>query len=190
MSYWVFTDIFEEAGPRFTPFHGGFGLLNTQGIKKPAYFAYNWLNQLGETALTTTDASSIAATNKKGDLQLLCWDFTNTHPGDSVNNQSYYIRDLPAKAKGKLAITISQLPPGNYQLEIFQTGYKVNDAYSSYLALGRPAQLTAEQVKEIKMKNKGAPVLKQQVTVGANGTFRKDLSIRENDVFLVSLRKM
>jgi xylan 1,4-beta-xylosidase len=28
MSYWVFTDIFEEPGPRFTPFHGGFGLLN------------------------------------------------------------------------------------------------------------------------------------------------------------------
>jgi xylan 1,4-beta-xylosidase len=27
MSYWVFTDIFEEPGPRFTPFHGGFGLL-------------------------------------------------------------------------------------------------------------------------------------------------------------------
>jgi len=25
MSYWVFTDIFEESGPRFTPFHGGFG---------------------------------------------------------------------------------------------------------------------------------------------------------------------
>lgn len=28
MSYWTFTDIFEEAGPRMTPFHGGFGMLN------------------------------------------------------------------------------------------------------------------------------------------------------------------
>ncbi|MBN2729840.1 MAG: glycoside hydrolase, partial [Bacteroidales bacterium] len=28
MSYWVFTDIFEESAPRFTPFHGGFGMLN------------------------------------------------------------------------------------------------------------------------------------------------------------------
>jgi xylan 1,4-beta-xylosidase len=25
MSYWVFTDIFEEPGPRFEAFHGGFG---------------------------------------------------------------------------------------------------------------------------------------------------------------------
>nr|MDA3927548.1 hypothetical protein [Prolixibacteraceae bacterium] len=27
MSYWVFTDIFEESAPRFEPFHGGFGML-------------------------------------------------------------------------------------------------------------------------------------------------------------------
>jgi xylan 1,4-beta-xylosidase len=33
MSYWTFTDIFEEAGPRTTPFHGGFGLLNYQDLK-------------------------------------------------------------------------------------------------------------------------------------------------------------
>ena len=190
MSYWVFTDIFEEAGPRFTPFHGGFGLLNTQGIKKPAYFAYAWLNQLGETALANTDPSSFATKNKKGDLQLLCWDFTNTHPGDSVNNQSYYIRDLPAKPKGPLAIELNGVPPGNYQLEIYQAGYKVNDAYSSYLALNRPAQLTAAQVKEIKKKNNGDPVMKQKISVGANGKFRKELVLRENDVFMICLRKL
>ena len=190
MSYWVFTDIFEEAGPRFTPFHGGFGLLNTQGIKKPAYFAYNWLNQLGETTLLNSDSSSIATRNKKGDIQLLCWDFTNTHPGDTVNNQSYYIRDLPAASKGKLKIMMSKLPAGNYQLEICQTGYKVNDAYSSYLALNRPAQLTAQQVNEIKTKNNGAPILKQKIKIGNDGVFSKELPLRENDVFLVSLKKL
>ena len=35
MSYWTFTDIFEEAGPRVTPFHGGFGLLNYQDLSGP-----------------------------------------------------------------------------------------------------------------------------------------------------------
>jgi len=51
MSYWVFTDIFEENGPRFLPFHGGFGLLNYQDIKKPAYFSYQFLNKLGKTEI-------------------------------------------------------------------------------------------------------------------------------------------
>ena len=33
-SYWTFSDIFEEGGMPYKPFHGGFGLLNLQGIPK------------------------------------------------------------------------------------------------------------------------------------------------------------
>jgi hypothetical protein len=56
LSYWTFTDIFEENGPRTTPFHGGFGLLNYQSIKKPAYYAYQFLARLGETEIVNSDA--------------------------------------------------------------------------------------------------------------------------------------
>jgi xylan 1,4-beta-xylosidase len=127
MSYWVFTDIFEEAGPRFTPFHGGFGLLNYQGIKKPAFYSYSLMNKLGETELFNSDSSSWACKNATGNIQLLFWDFTNTHPGDSVNNQVYYIRDLPAKSKGKIKINITGIPKGSYTLEIYKVGYQIND---------------------------------------------------------------
>ena len=51
MSYWTFTDVFEEAGPSPAPFHGGFGLLNEQGIRKPAFYAYEYLGRLGRTEL-------------------------------------------------------------------------------------------------------------------------------------------
>jgi xylan 1,4-beta-xylosidase len=44
MSYWTYTDLFEEPGPPPTPFHGGFGLLNREGIPKPAYCAYKYLH--------------------------------------------------------------------------------------------------------------------------------------------------
>ena len=37
MSYWTYTDLFEEPGPPTAAFQGGFGLLNPQGIRKPAY---------------------------------------------------------------------------------------------------------------------------------------------------------
>ena len=46
MSYWTYTDLFEEPGPPTAPFQGGFGLLNPQGIRKPAYFAYKYLHAL------------------------------------------------------------------------------------------------------------------------------------------------
>lgn len=190
MSYWVFTDIFEEAGPRFTPFHGGFGLLNTQGIKKPAYFSYSFLNKLGGTELQNEDTSSWITKNSKGDVQLLFWDFTNTHPGDTVNNQAYYIKDLPSKSKGNVKIEVTHLPQGKYTLEIYKVGYKTNDAYADYLAMGKPSQLTKQQVETIKKKNNGALIASEKITIDAKGTLSKDIKINENDVFLLNLLKI
>jgi len=189
MSYWVFTDIFEEAGPRFTPFHGGFGLLNYQGIKKPAYYSYAYLNKLGDIELMNDDASSWACKDSKGNVQILFWDFTITHPGDSVNNQEYYIRDLPANPKGTIQVKITGIPEGNYLLEMYRIGYKINDAYSTYLAINKPRQLTKQQVELIKKLNDGSPVSKEIITIDAKGSFSREFEIRENDVFLLCLIK-
>ena len=185
MSYWVFTDIFEESGPRFTPFHGGFGLLNTQGINKPAFYSFKFINQLGGTELINNDSSSWACKDSKGNVQVLLWDFTNTHPGDSVNNQVYYVRDLPAKAKGTVKINVSNVPDGDYTLQIYKVGYRVNDTYTTYLDMGKPAQLTKQQVDQIKKLNDGSPVSSEKVTVKQGAAFSKELDIRENDVYLL-----
>ena len=188
MSYWVFTDIFEEPGPRFTPFHGGFGLLNTQGIKKPAYFSYSFLNKLGETELQNTDTSSWATKNAKGNVQVLFWDFTYTLP-DATNNQQYYIKDLPSKPKGSVKIEVAGLQKGNYTLEIYKVGYKVNDVFTDYLGMNKPNQLTKQQVNTLKEKNNGAPISTETVKVDANGIYKKDFKINENDVLLLNFIK-
>jgi xylan 1,4-beta-xylosidase len=189
MSYWVFTDIFEEAGPRFTPFHGGFGLLNYQAINKPAFYSFKFMNMLGNSELNNADSSSWACKDATGDIQVLLWDFTNTHPGDSVNNQVYYIRDLPPKSKGKVKVSISGIPEGSYELEIYKVGYHVNDPYSAYLKLNRPKQLTKQQVEQIKKMNDGSPVSHEIVKVRAGAAFVKELDLRENDVFLLNMIK-
>jgi xylan 1,4-beta-xylosidase len=188
MSYWVFTDIFEEPGPRFTPFHGGFGLLNTQGIKKPAYFSYSFLNKLGETELQNTDTSSWATKNAKGNVQVLFWDFTYTLP-ESTNNQQYYIKDLPSKSKGSVKIEVAGLQKGKYTLEIHKVGYKVNDVFTDYLGMNKPNQLTKQQVNTLKGKNNGAPITKEEVTIDSKGIYSRDFKINENDVLLLNLVK-
>lgn len=189
MSYWTFTDIFEESGIRFTPFHGGFGLMNYQGIKKPAFFAYSFLNKLGETQLENNDEASYLCKDSDGNIQLLMWDFTNTHPGDSVLNQQYYIRDLPSKSKGTVDIEIKNMPKGKYLLEIYKVGYKTNDAYSTYLSMGRPNQLTKDQVKTIKEQNSGKPISSERISFSGKNSFAKQMPINENDVILLNFVK-
>ncbi|MBD1363110.1 glycoside hydrolase [Mucilaginibacter sp. ZT4R22] len=187
MSYWVFTDVFEEPGPRYTPFHGGFGLLNIQGINKPAFYSYQFMNKLGRTELANTDTRSWACKDDKGGVQVLLWDYTYTLP-DSVNNQAYYIKDLPAKPKGKVKLNLSHVPAGRYTMEIYKVGYRVNDAYTSYVDLGRPKQLKKQQVEKLKHQN-GSPTAIRQIEIKPNAKYSSEVDIRENDVILINLIK-
>ena len=189
MSYWVFTDIFEEAGPRMTPFHGGFGLINYQDINKPAFYAYQFLNRLGPTELKNSDPASWICTDASGGIQALVWDFTIPHPGPKVNNQVYYKRDLPSLPKNKVTLNLTNVPEGEYSLDIYKVGYRVNDAYATYLDLGSPSQLTKAQVAKIKSDNSGAPIASSKVKVGLDGKFQQQVDLRENDVYLFLLKR-
>ena len=186
MSYWVFTDIFEEAGPRFEAFHGGFGLMNTQGIKKPAYFAYQFLNELAPTELKNADQQSIATVDDKGDVRLLVWDYTHTLP-ENINNQQYFIKDLPPKNKGKVDVKLQGLKKGSYTLTTAQVGYKRNDAYTAFIGMGSPKQLTRPQVDTLKSQATGKPSERRTIRVGTDGRASVTLPMRENDVYLLKL---
>jgi xylan 1,4-beta-xylosidase len=190
MSYWVFTDIFEEAGPRYTPFHGGFGLLNYQSVKKPAYFAYEFLNQLGDVELKNEDKASWVCKNRQGDITSLLWDFTLTSPIDSVNNQVYYKRDLPSQNRGTAEIKFTNVPEGEYQLKITMVGYRNNDAYATYMQLGSPNQLTQNQVNVIKELNSGVPSVNEIIRISDQKRFHYTLPMRENDVYFIQLLKI
>lgn len=190
MSYWVFTDIFEEAGPRFTPFHGGFGMLTTQGINKPVFHAYQFMNRLGDTELRSGDPSSWICKDSIGGLQVLAWDFTNTHPGDSVQNQVYYLKDLPAKSKPNLKLSVRNMPTGAYVLEAYKVGYRTNDAYTAYIAMGRPDQLSKQQVDQLKKLSDGSPFHKEVVQIETGKDFSYTVPMRENDVVFVRLVRL
>jgi xylan 1,4-beta-xylosidase len=186
MSYWVFTDIFEEAGPPMTPFQGGFGLLTVQGIKKPAYFAYQFMNQLGPTELKNDDAASWVCRDAQGGAQVLLWDLTRL-ANKAVPNQAIFRKLNPAKSKGNVRINLTHVPLGNYRLALRQVGFEKNDAYSTYLKMGAPAQLTRAQEQQLRDAASGKPEFERDVKIGADGRFEETFPLRENDVLLLTL---
>ena len=67
MSYWTYSDLFEEPGPPTASFQGGFGLLNREGIRKPAFFAYKYLHALQGDSIAASDPEAMLST-KDGNL--------------------------------------------------------------------------------------------------------------------------
>jgi len=55
--------------------------------------------------------------------------------------------------------------------------------------MGKPNQLTKQQVEQIKKANNGSPISTEDIIIDASGIFLKELEIRENDVFLLNIIK-
>jgi len=185
-SYWVFTDIFEENGPPNTPFHGGFGLLSFSGIKKPAFFAFQFLNQLGKTELNNSDPHSWVCRDENGGAQILLWDLTHSTDG-KIADQVYFRQPHPAADKGAAGIKLTHVPPGEYELQLWSVGYHHNDAYSAYLEMGAPQQLTRAQEEILRNASRGGPESSRRIEIPDTGEFTDSLALRENDVMLLKM---
>ncbi len=186
MSYWTFTDIFEENGVPPRPFHGGFGLLNTQGIKKPAYFAYRFLNLLGNEELVNTDTHSWVCRDSQGGVQALLWDLT-MKPTPQASNQVYFREVQPPQAQTMVHFAIHSLKPGRYKLSLYKVGYEKNDAYTAYLKMGAPTQIDRAQVSQLKAIASGKPDTEQEIRIPKSGQWATDFVLRSNDVVLATL---
>jgi xylan 1,4-beta-xylosidase len=190
MSYWTFTDIFEEGGPPRTPFEGGFGLINLQGIKKSAFFAFQFLNQLGDTELKDADTQSWVCRDKSGGLQVLLYNLTDPRGKSMTPDWSLFRHPIEPKQLPPATIHITSVPTGNYHLTIYRIGYQENDAYSEYLKMGSPRQLTPAQVKQLKALANGAPVEDRDTHIDESNLWERTIPMRDNEVVLVTLKKI
>ena len=187
MSYWTYTDLFEEPGPPTAPFQGGFGLLNPQGIRKPAFFAYKYLHALQGESLKTSDPQAMLAT-QGGNVTALIWDFEQ--PDQKVSNRPFYTKLIPSHAAASVELQVTHLAPNTaYRLEVHRTGYHANDADSAYIEMGSPKELSAAQIAHLNELTRDLPETDKAVRSGSDGTVKFSIPMNSNDIVLVKLKR-
>ncbi len=185
MSFWTFTDIFEENGPAPRPFHGGFGLMSYQGVPKAAYWAYKYLSLLGGTELVSSDKSSYVCRDEKGGIQVLFWDLTHPTDGGKVSNQQFFFKTVPASDKGKASVILHHVPAGEYDVKVFMIGCQQSDPYTLWLNAGSPNDLSREDIEELKKCSAMEPVF--QSALSADGMVTLTMPIQTNSVYFITL---
>jgi xylan 1,4-beta-xylosidase len=183
MSYWTYSDLFEEPGPQTKPFEGGFGLMSPQGIRKPAWFAFKYLGALGDRELPTDDDQSIG-TLKGRTVQVLAWN--SVIPDQPISNRPFFTKPRPATAKSLTNVRLSGLTPGHHSVRIRTTGYQRNDAYTAYLEMGRPSTLTTIDVSRLQALTADTPEM-SELQVKADGKAVLRVPMRENDAVLIEV---
>ena len=133
MSYWTFSDVFEEQGVVKTPFYGGFGLIAEDGIPKPAFNAFKLLHQLGDQRIELDSDSALLTRKKDGSLVLAVWNYAP--PEQAGTSKTVTLRFKNAKLT---RVLISRVDPEH------------GDVHALYEKLGAPRYPTQAQIQQLK----------------------------------------
>jgi xylan 1,4-beta-xylosidase len=171
LSYWTFTDIFEEGGAGDTIFHGGFGLINLQGIVKPAYHAYRFLAALGDEALLRAPAGVVTRDSRTGKLAALAFHYPPEMPLSvpaSFDVPDVALRTLALGQPGSVSVTLTGLEP-YAPLSVETLDRSHGNARAVWEDMGQPEHPNREQTQALRQG--GEATRREFLLADADGQF-------------------
>ncbi len=133
MSFWTFSDVFEEGGPKHEPFDGGFGLIALGGIKKPSYSAFALLHQLGEEQIDQSVPEVLVTRRSDHTLVIAAWNLVDPDKKGSTRTIEFNIRGVPPSSS----------------VRVTRADTEHGDTLAAYQKMGSPRYPTQAQVREI-----------------------------------------
>lgn len=167
-SYWTFSDVFEEEDIPKSLFHGGFGLLAYNNIKKPTYYLYEFFAKLSGMTLYRDDYLHVTQ-KKDGNLAFVTW---NKCDGKEKTNQKEFLLYLPIEAN-----------------RVFIKRTVVNEDYGNawnvWRKLGKPRFPIQEQVNII--KECSIPKVENYICEVNNNILEINYTLEKNEISLFKI---
>jgi xylan 1,4-beta-xylosidase len=152
MSYWTFSDVFEEQGVIRSPFYGGFGLLAENHIPKPAFNAFAMFHQLGDRRLPLSSDSALATRRSDGTLVIALWNYA---PPDGTG--ASYTPPPASRGPSKVfTLQIAGVSPSS-NAAVLRLDEDHGNVIKAYDAMGRPPFPSRKQITDLRDAGKPAP---------------------------------
>lgn len=135
--FWDLSDIYEETGWHYQPFHGGYGLITINDLPKAGWHAFRLLHEhAGEALAMRWDAAPAGvgalASREPGMLRVLL--YHHSEPGSTPAAATVRLAGLPA---GCALARLEEVLPG------------AGSAYETWIELGRPTFATRELLERL-----------------------------------------
>lgn len=150
MSYWTFSDVFEEQGVVKTPFYGGYGLIAEDDIPKPAFDAFAVLHKLGDQRIQLDSDSALLTRAQDGTYVMAVWNYAP-----------------PAEDGHPEHATIKFRNANLAKATIWRVDTDHGDSYRAFRRMGEPSYPTRAQIKELRAAGEVAPPETVDVQNGA-----------------------
>ncbi|MGO9433674.1 MAG: GH39 family glycosyl hydrolase [Terracidiphilus sp.] len=135
MSWWTFDDVFEEGGVKKEPFDGGFGLIAPDRIKKPSFYDFSLLHELGDERIENSADDVLVTRRSDGTLVVAAWNLVDM---DKVAQGAPIMLHLSFKGVAPgAAVTIQRVDETH------------GNPMTAYKAMGTPRYPTQAQIKTL-----------------------------------------
>jgi xylan 1,4-beta-xylosidase len=133
MSYWTFSDVFEEQGVIKTPFYGGYGVIAEGGIPKAAFNAFAMLHRLGAQRSQPDLANALVTKRADGTLAVAVWNYAD--PGTTGTARKVHVA-----LSGRTGTQ-------RYHVELLDPDH--GSALATWQTMGSPASPTRDQYERL-----------------------------------------
>ena len=133
LSFWVFSDVFEEGGPTTGPFRGDFGLRAFDGINKPSYYAFGLLHQLGDQRLANTSDNVLVTRAADGSLAIAAWNLVDPDQRGAGREMTLHVAGVSLRA----GVTLQRVDQSH------------GNVLPRWAAMGKPANPTPAQAEQL-----------------------------------------
>jgi xylan 1,4-beta-xylosidase len=142
MSYWTFSDVFEEQGVVKTPFYGGYGLIAEDRIPKPAFNVFAMLHRLGDERIAEPQEDVLVTRRSKdGTLVIAAWNLVEPDTTGPNKKITLDLKNVPADA----------------QATIYRSDAHHGDTMAAWNRMGKPRYPTEEQIAVLKLASNPGP---------------------------------
>ena len=140
LSFWTFSDVFEEGGPAQT-FEGQFGLRAKGGINKPSYYEYGLLHHSGTERLANPSHNIIVTRLSDGTLSIALWNLAAVGEPAASRRYTLHINGLARNA----SVSLQRVDENH------------SNVLKPYAAMGSPVFPTRSQAQELNRQTALAP---------------------------------
>ncbi|MFC3418311.1 helix-turn-helix domain-containing protein [Salinicoccus hispanicus] len=188
MGFWTFTDIFDEFRLEQPLFHGGFGLLTYNGIKKAGYHAFLFLSRLGEYLVAKDDDMIITRSGE--DYQILLINYN--HPNHLYRSFDYSQLSPTSRHKvfedervKSIHLTLKDLD-GEYIVKKQYVNSQQGSSYDAWVDIGAPEVMDKDTIKYIRGRSEPGVEIEH---VSARKAYSLETSLQPHEIQLIEIKR-
>ena len=195
LGYWCVTDFIEEQPLVDDAFHGGLGLMTAEGIRKPAFLAYQTLAQMEPQVLSRGEGFTVSRSENTLTILLYNYEhFNDIFAGNKTYNVNRTVRYTPftEQKRQPFRLRVAGLPDREVLEAVeFIVNREHGSAYDHWIKMGAPdggADLSLDRYRLQLLKAAAHPLVHSFRPNLRNGTFRYDVTLNPLEFRLIQIK--